>query len=508
MSHQESIGEYVLDRSLGDGATAKVRLARHRVTGKQYAVKIIKKAIFKDDPGLLPKVQREIALMRLLNHPNLLFLHDILESDHHIFIVEGFAENGSLFDVISQLTVTGSMQFFRQIIYGLEYLHLHGICHRDLKPENILLNFANELWIADFGFARWMPNNVANTSCGSPLYAAPEVIRGVPYDGRRADVWSAGVILYAMLSGNLPFNCESVRATCNKIKKGAYKMPQNIDPILQDLIANILVVDVQKRYSIHQIKSHPAFRIGLPDDYILPCPFPLPTLSSPIILGPDDDASLEALQQVGFTDTNELRRLLQSNEPNMAKVFFFMLTTTQDVESIDWESATIATPSDNPAFMISGEEGSNYLIEHTPPFNLSSFETATKWGPQPIVTPISESGELTEGVIQNISTCPVGLMHLLQQFLTFRKFRFFYPDEFTLVCKNQEGDVYVTLTSYFETPMTMALKIQTYKASIHQYSAFVKAVSALVREMISEPDEFLDNPEMDEFNGEPKCSPM
>ena len=120
--------------------------------------------------------------------------------EYYIFIVEGYAEHGSLYDVIHSLPRITAIHFFRQMIYGLEYLHTHGICHRDLKPENILLNFANQIWIADFGFARWMPNNVANTSCGSPLYAAPEVIKGIPYDGRIADVWSAGVILYAMLA--------------------------------------------------------------------------------------------------------------------------------------------------------------------------------------------------------------------------------------------------------------------------------------------------------------------
>ena len=91
-----------------------------------------------------------------------------------------------------------ALDFFRQLIYGLEYLHTHGICHRDLKPENILLDEYDHIKIADFGFARWMPSNIAETSCGSPHYAAPEVIRGIPYDGRKSDIWSCGVILFAL----------------------------------------------------------------------------------------------------------------------------------------------------------------------------------------------------------------------------------------------------------------------------------------------------------------------
>jgi BR serine/threonine kinase len=200
MSQQLKIGDYILDKSLGTGATGKVKLAWHQITNEQVAVKIIKKSLFRDHPELLKKVQREIALMRLLDHPSILSLRDVFESGHHIFIVENYAPGGSLSDCIRSITAEVAFSFFRQIIYGLEYLHLHGICHRDLKPENILLNTPDQIWIADFGFACWMPNNIASSSCGSPLYSAPEIIKGLQYDGRIADIWSVGVILYAMLT--------------------------------------------------------------------------------------------------------------------------------------------------------------------------------------------------------------------------------------------------------------------------------------------------------------------
>lgn len=195
----QSVGDYILERNLGSGSSGKVKLARNKITGQLFAIKIIKKSKFKNSPNLLQKVHREITLMRLLNHPNILPFVDVLESENHLFIVEGYAQNGSLLDVIPNIKLEAAMNYFRQIIYGLDYLHLYGICHRDLKPENLLLDFANQLWIADFGFACWMPDNVANTSCGSPLYAAPEVIRGLPYDGKKVDIWSAGVILYTMI---------------------------------------------------------------------------------------------------------------------------------------------------------------------------------------------------------------------------------------------------------------------------------------------------------------------
>jgi BR serine/threonine kinase len=200
MSEPVLIGDYVLGHSLGVGSTGKVRLARHHITGEEVAVKIIKKSLFKDHPEMLKKVQREIALMRLFEHPCILSLHDVYESDHRFFIVEGYAPNGSLYDYIQSIPKIVAISFFRQIIYGLEYLHQRGICHRDLKPENLLLTAASQILIADFGFACWMPNNIATTACGSPLYSAPEIIRGVPYDGRISDIWSAGVILYVMMT--------------------------------------------------------------------------------------------------------------------------------------------------------------------------------------------------------------------------------------------------------------------------------------------------------------------
>jgi BR serine/threonine kinase len=144
--------------------------------------------------------------MRVLDHPSLLKFIEVFESPRHLYIFIEFAQHGELFDYLvtrRRLTEDVAMKFFRQIIYGLDYLHEHAICHRDLKPENILLDENDNIRIADFGFARWMPTNIAETSCGSPHYAAPEVVRGIQYDGRCADIWSCGVILYALLAVTL-----------------------------------------------------------------------------------------------------------------------------------------------------------------------------------------------------------------------------------------------------------------------------------------------------------------
>ena len=200
---KQEVGDYIIGRTLGSGTTGKVKVAERKETGEQVAIKIIKKSQFDAKPDLQRKIRREIALMRLMDHPNLLRLVDVCESNRHLFIVLEYAAHGELFDYLvarRRLSEEVALNFFRQIIYGLEYLHVHAICHRDLKPENILLDEFDNIKIADFGFARWMRANIAETSCGSPHYAAPEVIKGINYDGRCADVWSCGVILYALLA--------------------------------------------------------------------------------------------------------------------------------------------------------------------------------------------------------------------------------------------------------------------------------------------------------------------
>ena len=200
---RQEVGNYILGQSLGEGMTGKVKLAVHKDTGKQFAIKIINKSQFDVKPDLQRKIHREIALMRLLDHPHILKLEEVCESPRHLYIVLEFAHHGELFDYLisrRKLTPEVGIEFFRQIIYGLDYLHTHAICHRDLKPENILLNEFDQVKIADFGFARWLRTSIAETSCGSPHYAAPEVVRGLHYDGRAADIWSCGVILYALLA--------------------------------------------------------------------------------------------------------------------------------------------------------------------------------------------------------------------------------------------------------------------------------------------------------------------
>jgi BR serine/threonine kinase len=201
------LGPYVLIRELGEGAHAKVRLAMNTETREQVAIKMIRRESFSDKPELYQKIQREITLMRLFDHPHILKVVDYLESPKHIYIVLEYASKGELFDYLverASLDESSTRDFLRQIIYGLEYLHSLGICHRDIKPENILLDANLNVKIADFGFARFVKSSIADTSCGSPHYAAPEIVKGGPYNGKAADVWSCGVVVYALIAVCFP----------------------------------------------------------------------------------------------------------------------------------------------------------------------------------------------------------------------------------------------------------------------------------------------------------------
>ncbi|XP_041967249.1 LOW QUALITY PROTEIN: serine/threonine-protein kinase BRSK2 [Alosa sapidissima] len=199
--HANYVGPYRLEKTLGKGQTGLVKLGIHCVTCQKVAIKIVNREKLSD--SVLMKVEREIAILKLIEHPHVLKLHDVYENKKYLYLVLEHVSGGELFDYLvkkGRLTPKEARKFFRQIISALDFCHSHSICHRDLKPENLLLDEKNNIRIADFGMASLqVGDSLLETSCGSPHYACPEVIRGEKYDGRKADVWSCGVILFALL---------------------------------------------------------------------------------------------------------------------------------------------------------------------------------------------------------------------------------------------------------------------------------------------------------------------
>ncbi|KYK60694.1 protein kinase SNF1 [Drechmeria coniospora] len=263
---EQRIGAYKVVRTLGEGSFGKVKLAIHHGTGQQVALKIIarKKLISRDMAG---RVEREIEYLQLLRHPHIIKLYTVIKTSNEIIMVLEYA-GGELFDHIVQhgrMSESEARRFFQQMLCAVEYCHRHKIVHRDLKPENLLLDEHLNVKIADFGLSNIMTDgNFLKTSCGSPNYAAPEVIGGKLYAGPEVDVWSCGVILYVLLVGRLPFDDEHIPSLFAKIARGTYSIPPWMPSGAANLIKRMLVVNPVQRVTIEEIRQDPWFITDLP----------------------------------------------------------------------------------------------------------------------------------------------------------------------------------------------------------------------------------------------------
>jgi carbon catabolite-derepressing protein kinase len=261
----QRLGQYKIIRTLGEGSFGKVKLAQHQVTGQFVAFKIInrKKLVTRDMAG---RIEREIQYLQLLRHPHIIKLFTVITTVSEIIMVLEYAGT-ELFDYIvsnGKCTEDRARRFFQQIVCAVEYCHRHKIVHRDLKPENLLLDDHLNVKIADFGLSNIMTDgNFLKTSCGSPNYAAPEVISGKLYAGPEVDVWSCGVILYVLLVGRLPFDDEYIPSLFRKIAAGHFYLPPYLSPEAQHLIKRMLVVSPVIRITIQEIRMDPWFQKDL-----------------------------------------------------------------------------------------------------------------------------------------------------------------------------------------------------------------------------------------------------
>lgn len=262
-----SIGRYKIGKTLGHGSFGKVKKAKHVPTGLDVAIKIINRSKIKT-PEMSDKVKREIQLLVMLKHPHIIRLYEVIETPTEIFLVMEFVDGGELFDCIvtrGKLQEIEARRLFQQIMSALAFCHHHGVVHRDLKPENLLMSKEGTIKVADFGLANVVSDGeFLRTSCGSPNYAAPEVIEGKMYAGPEVDCWSAGVILYALLCGSLPFDDDVIQKLFKKIKTGQYSIPSHVSDASRDLIEKMLVVDPTKRITMSEILAHPWFKYCLP----------------------------------------------------------------------------------------------------------------------------------------------------------------------------------------------------------------------------------------------------
>ncbi|XP_072126051.1 MAP/microtubule affinity-regulating kinase 3a isoform X1 [Mobula birostris] len=265
---QPHIGNYRLLKTIGKGNFAKVKLARHILTGREVAIKIIDKTQL--NPTSLQKLFREVRIMKCLNHPNIVKLFEVIETEKTLYLVMEYASGGEVFDYLvahGRMKEKEARAKFRQIVSAVQYCHQKQIVHRDLKAENLLLDADMNIKIADFGFSNeFIIGNKLDTFCGSPPYAAPELFQGKKYDGPEVDVWSLGVILYTLVSGSLPFDGQNLKELRERVLRGKYRIPFYMSTDCENLLKRFLVLNPSKRGTLEQIMKDRWINAGHDDD--------------------------------------------------------------------------------------------------------------------------------------------------------------------------------------------------------------------------------------------------
>lgn len=311
------------------------------------AVKILEKGKIADVNDV-ERVAREIHILKLIRHPNIVQLYEIIETPKQLYLIMEYASGGELFEhIVSQNRVKEkeACAFFQQILAGVEYLHKLNIAHRDLKPENLLLDHTKRIKIADFGLSNtYKPGQLLKTACGSPCYAAPEMIAGKRYKGTEVDVWSCGIVMFALICGYLPFEDPNTSNLYKKILTGEYKAPKFISDDAKDLMSKIISIDPSSRYTIDQIKQHPWYNLASYESV------------SGIMIGydriPIEDKVLIQLEQFGF-NYEQARKYLEINKHNHITTTYYLLlkkglqgqiSTTKDSPGAPKPPSRSATP--------------------------------------------------------------------------------------------------------------------------------------------------------------------
>uniref|UniRef100_A0A8B9GUE4 non-specific serine/threonine protein kinase n=1 Tax=Astyanax mexicanus TaxID=7994 RepID=A0A8B9GUE4_ASTMX len=252
------VGSYRLLKTIGKGNFAKVKLARHILTGRE-----VRALLF-----------REVRIMKILNHPNIVKLFEVIETEKTLYLVMEYASGGEVFDYLvahGRMKEKEARAKFRQIVSAVQYCHQKKIVHRDLKAENLLLDADMNIKIADFGFSNeFTLGSKLDTFCGSPPYAAPELFQGKKYDGPEVDVWSLGVILYTLVSGSLPFDGQNLKELRERVLRGKYRIPFYMSTDCENLLKRLLVLNPVKRGSLEQIMKDRWMNVGHEEEELTP----------------------------------------------------------------------------------------------------------------------------------------------------------------------------------------------------------------------------------------------
>jgi serine/threonine protein kinase len=315
----KSLGHYILGKTIGEGTFGKVKLGRHILTGERVAVKVLEKDRIIEVADI-ERVAREVQLLKLLRHPHVVQLFEIIETKGQLYLIMEYASGGELFDYIvnaGRVPEPEACRFFHQIMAGVEKIHAMNVVHRDLKPENLLLDEHKCIKIVDFGLSnRFRDGQRLKTACGSPCYAPPEMVAGMSYVPALCDLWSCGVILFAMVCGFLPFEDSNTKALYEKILSAKYTPPSFISASVKELIAGLLTVDPAQRFTIARVRAHPWYQ-QIPEASVRPRDL------LPGQLGLDEDVLAE-LKRHGFPRDYAIS-CIQMNKHNNVTTTYYLL---------------------------------------------------------------------------------------------------------------------------------------------------------------------------------------
>ncbi|XP_075377183.1 serine/threonine-protein kinase SIK2 isoform X3 [Mycteria americana] len=318
------VGFYDIEGTLGKGNFAVVKLARHRITRSEVAIKIIDKSQL--DAVNLEKIYREVQIMKMLDHPHIIKLYQVMETKSMLYLVTEFAKNGEIFDYLAshgRLSESEARRKFWQILSAVEYCHGRKIVHRDLKAENLLLDSNMNIKIADFGFGNFYKSGEPLTTwCGSPPYAAPEVFEGQQYEGPQLDIWSMGVVLYVLVCGALPFDGPTLPTLRQRVLEGRFRIPYFMSEECEHLIRRMLVLDPSKRLTIAQIKEHKWMLIEVPAQR--PTLYPPGEENEPS-LGEYNEQVLRLMHSLGIDQQKTIESLQNKSYNHFAAIYYLLV---------------------------------------------------------------------------------------------------------------------------------------------------------------------------------------
>ncbi|XP_062329150.1 serine/threonine-protein kinase SIK2 isoform X2 [Osmerus eperlanus] len=320
------VGFYDIERTLGKGNFAVVKLARHRITKTEVAIKIIDKTQL--DAVNLEKIYREVQIMKMLDHPHIIKLYQVMETKNMLYLVTEYAKNGEIFDYLAKhgrLSELESRRKFWQILSAVEYCHNRNIVHRDLKAENLLLDGHMNLKIADFGFGNFFqPGEPLSTWCGSPPYAAPEVFEGQQYEGPQLDIWSMGVVLYVLVCGALPFDGPTLPVLRQRVLEGRFRIPYFMTEDCEHLIRRMLVLDPSKRLSVAQIKEHKWMALDVPVQRPVLYQRPVPA-EGDVGVGEYSEQVLRLMHSLGIDQHKTVESLQNKSYNHFAAIYYLLV---------------------------------------------------------------------------------------------------------------------------------------------------------------------------------------